>query len=134
MSVDDGLRRLLRQHVRRVHWTSVETGHVQQGVPDLSGCGDGQEFWVECKSVRRGHAVKFRPGQPGWLLAHERHGGRTFVAVRRRTETGDDLVLYRGHAARELVDRGLLAPGRVGEWSGGPAKWDWTAVRVALVG
>ena len=134
MSVDDGLRALFRANLRKgFHWQSVETGFTSRGVPDSNCCCvPGVEFWVEFKSVRRGWAVKIRPEQVGWLLTRERHGGRTFVAVRRRVEGADELYVYRGSVARDLKDRGLLAVPLL-RCSGGPSRWDWDAVSSILV-
>lgn len=134
MSVDDGLRALFRSHLKKVHWTTVETGMVQRGAPDLYGA-DGATFWVECKSVRRGWAVRFQPAQIGWLLSHARHGGRSFVAVRRRPirERADELWMYDGKNARELRDDGLRAnvsPLLVERL--GPRLWDWGRVLSVL--
>lgn len=151
---DDGLRALLRKHVPPpVHWTSIETGLVQRGVPDLNGCADGRDFWVECKAVKRGWAVKVRPEQVAWLAARWRHGGRALLAVRRRTSMDDQLWLLAGWAAPHVAAGGLpywLAPGGpakapsgplwpardalLGCWGGNPARWPWQAVRAALLG
>ena len=132
MSVDDGLRVLFRKNIRQCHWQSVETGFTSRGVPDSNCCLQGSESWIEFKSVRRGWAVKMRPEQVGWLLTRERHGGRTFVAVRRRAQGADELYLYRGTSARDLKDRGLLTP-PILRCGGGPARWDWSAVEQTLV-
>jgi hypothetical protein len=128
---DDGLRALLRKNLRGVHWTTIETGAAQRGVPDLHGCCDGG-FWVECKSVRRGWRIKFQPSQVGWLLTEERHGGRTFVAVRRRVKAADELWLFSGQWARELHDDDMREALVFTVESGGPARWDWSRVAELL--
>jgi hypothetical protein len=135
LSADDGLRSLFRKNLSKIHWTSLETGLIQRGVPDLYGCSESQMFWIECKSVKRGWAIKFQPGQVGWLLAHARHGGTAFVAVRRRVdrEKIDELFIYEGKYAKELCDSGLRAsvPCLL-RTHGGPARWLWSAARLAL--
>lgn len=149
---DGDLRPIFRARVPPpVHWTSVETGGTGRGVPDSNFCADGVEGWIEYK-VTAGWSVTLRPEQIGWLTTRARHGGRVFVAVRRRCEEGprrdwaDDLYLLEGAAARELREQGLRqfavtknAPtarrqaGLLGVWSGGPSAWDWQAVRDVLV-
>lgn len=137
---DDGLRPLLHSGVAGVHWQAVETGLTGAGVPDSNGCAEGVEFWVESKATD-GWAVKFEVFQVGWHLRRTRHGGRTFVAVRRRHDGGprrgpavDELWLFAGAWVRELSDGGLLAAPPIGRWTGGPARWDWAEVRDLLLG
>lgn len=140
--VDDGLRSLFRQRLSEgVHWQSVESGLVERGIPDANYCvSGGAEGWIEFKATS-GLTVDLRPEQAGWLVTRARHGGRVYVAVRRRTAAGprrgpavDELLLYAGEYARELRDEGLRAPVPcLGSWSGGPSGWNWSAVRGLLV-
>lgn len=163
MSVDDGLRGLFRKHIPPpVDVLTVETGLTTQGVPDSNYCFPralgGIEVWVEHKSVRRGFAVRMRPEQVGWIERRVRHGGRVFVAIRRRLDGGrrveacDELWLYRGAGAEHLQRHGLapayhalrgdperrsgsrpsLPSAYVGSWGGGPGRWPWSVVRRAL--
>lgn len=154
MSIDDGLRSLFRKHVPPpIHWLSVEVSTGQRGVPDSNFCVPGEvasvpgvDGWIEFKSTR-GWEVTLRPEQVGWILTRERHGGRVFVAVRRRCEAGprrvaaDELWMFRGTAARELRDSGLRAGldggalpsgSLLGCWLGGPARWPWATIRGLL--
>lgn len=161
MSVDDGLRPLFRQHVPRpCHWTTIESGFTERGIPDANFCIPserqtrdglslpGYEGWIEMKATSKWE-VDLRPEQIGWLKTRARHGGRCFVAVRRRASAGprrgpavDQLWLFRGAAAAELKQFGFSSLVRgyeganplprdsyLGCWSGSPATWDWTAVR-----
>lgn len=130
--VDDGLRLIFRKNIRKAHWQSVETGYTSRGVPDSNCCIQSVDFWVEFKSVRRGWAVKMRPEQVAWLVTRERHGGRTFIAVRRRVSGADELWLYRGSDAREVMDAGLVHPPLLKE-TGGPARWKWDRIVDVLV-
>lgn len=139
--VDDGLRSLFNKHLPHPrHMQNVELGMTNQGVPDLYYCINGISGWVECKATPS-WGIGLRPSQIGWAVTHCRHGGRVLVAVRRRTAGGprtpaaDQLYLLRGHCARELRTGGLQwalsqPPGQVvlGMWSGGPTKWNWSAV------
>ena len=156
MRVDDGLRALLRRRLPPPgQFTTVETGgRGDDGVPDCYWIGCGIGVWIECKSARRGRAVSFRPGQLGWLLTYCRHGGRAVVAVRRRLirDPGvDELHLLAGADAEKLGSLGLPlapwddpparqgvrrlapAPRPLGQWRGGPARWDWDEIRTALL-
>lgn len=115
--VDDGLRLLLRRHVPPpVQWTTIETGFTQRGVPDLHGCADGADLWIECKAVRRGWQVEVRAEQVGWHVARHRCGGRSVLAVRRRVArpvAADELWLVAGWAAGALQEAGLSGAGAV---------------------
>jgi len=118
------------------HWQSVETWSTGRGVPDLNGCTDGVEFWVELKGTAT-NRVDLWPEQIGWLERRSRAGGRCFVAVRFRCLPGprrvaqDTLFLFRGADARWLLKEGLRGPQPLGQWS---QPWDWDAVRALLVG
>jgi hypothetical protein len=120
---DGELREIWRQHLKKFHWQSIESGSTGRGIPDSNYCVDGVEGWIENKKTD-GWAVGLRPEQVGWHLRRARAGGRTWVAVRRKR---DQLWIVRGSQAAELLERGLkgfLAP----SWEGGPAKWDWEAI------
>ena len=132
---------------------------------------DGRQGWIEHKATGA-WAVKFQPGQIGWLEAELRHGGTAFIAVRRiqksnrsprnasRVPAFDELWLLPGWVADTLASEGLEAlwertaaggaratgtlpavspgfpcnsPAVLGRWYGGPAAWDWPAVRRLLL-
>src|SRR4051812_6825832 len=134
MSTDGGLRQIFQKHLPKVHWQSIET-LIGRGTPDMNGCIDGHEFWIENKSTR-GWAVIFEIGQVAWHERRLRAGGRTFVAVRRLATAGprrgaavDELWLFPGKDARELEAFGLKGAATVLNYStGGPAKWDWESI------
>lgn len=136
MKPDDGLRGILRSHLGGIgHWISIETGASERGVPDTNICvRGGREVWIECKRATA-NAVRFKPGQPGWLFTRWRFGGVALVAVRQHAEAGarklarDDLYLVSGQYARELAVGGLSSVPHLGHWTGGPGKWDWSRIR-----
>lgn len=172
MAVDDGLRPIFRKFFPKpCHWQSIETGGTGLGVPDSNLCVpitssvasltpalarmreakvEGIEMWIEYKATS-GFTINLRPEQIGWHLTRTRHGGKTFVAVRRRCDEGrgrdpaDELWLFKGFAAAELKAGGLrslqppydvpaLPQGAfLGAWQGGPSRWDWDAVRLAVL-
>jgi hypothetical protein len=123
MANDGGLRKLFRKNLPQVHWTTIETGIVQRGVPDMHGTWKRRSFWIENKRAR-GWEVSLRPAQIGWLMRNARSGGKAFIAVRK----GDALWLLYGAHARALARGGLQGlPGAAlaGHWRGGPARWPW---------
>lgn len=130
---DGGLRSLFRKHLKEVDWQSIETA-VSRGVPDTNGCAFGAEFWIEFKATA-GWTVTLRPEQVAWLLRRSRAGGHTYVGVRRRCIAGprrqaaDELYLFPGCVARELLDGGLRGSATLlGVWGRGPAQWDWRGI------
>ena len=136
---DGNLRQLLQNHLPMIHWQSIET-LIGRGTPDMNGCLDGQEFWIENKATS-GWTVTFETGQVAWHERRFRAGGRTFIAVRRqaiagprRGEAVDELWLFRGQEARAVSLDGLKGKQPiVGIWHGGPARWDWGAIKGHLV-
>lgn len=142
MTVDGGLRPIFRKGLLPGHFQTIETGLVAGGVPDLNGCINGIEFWLEFKKTHA-WAVKVREEQVAWAETRARAGGRVFMAVRRyrpasaRNTPCDDLWLLTHDAARLLISgHGLnkLPSGIIlGIWQGGPAGWPWQKIRDLLV-
>jgi len=110
-----GLWKLVRANIKDADLQRLESGMTSRGIPDINGCKDGTEFWVELKYTTT-KKVAIRPEQVAWLLRRSKVGGRTFVLVK----TPKELYLYPGSLARELADDGLnVAPYHV---------WDIKAV------
>lgn len=132
--MDGGLRQLFKKHLPDVHWQAIETFITGSGVPDINGCLDGIEFWIENKFAKgkKRARVTFSPAQVGWIEQRLRHGGRVFIAVRHTTAQADTLYLLRGAAARELTVGETPEALAIGVWDGGPARWDWDAVKWLL--
>lgn len=141
MGIDGELRPIFRNRLRRgIHWQSVETGGTGLGIPDSNLCmTEGREGWMEFKQTEA-WSVGLSTEQVGWHLRRCAMGGRTWIAVRRWHTGGpkkgppvDELWLYRGDAASVLRSEGLKTDdGLLGRWHGGPARWDWDAVRGTL--
>jgi hypothetical protein len=131
MKRDGGLRGLFRQYLPEFHWTTIETGSVEGGVPDMNGCFNGIELWCEMK-LATGYAVEIRPQQVGWMLRRVRCGGRVFIAVRQRRKREDNLFLFSGAQVEELKAHGVRASS-LGLWHVGPARWAWPEVKTALL-
>jgi hypothetical protein len=142
---DDGLRALVHRNLPQFHWQSVETGAISSGVPDSNYCFQGVEGWVEMKATD-GWAVTLRPEQIGWIARRVRAGGRVHVMVRRRHSGGarrgppvDELwVIHIRHDEdiRYLKLGGLRHAEKMATTlvlTGGPARWLWGSVAVALL-
>ncbi len=132
---DANLRQIFQRHLPEFHWQSVETWSTGRGVPDLNYCTRGVEGWVECKRTLA-WAVNMAPEQVGWIERRVRNGGRVYIAVRRITTAGprrgvavDELYLIPGGLVRAIDLRTVLAQ----RWSGGPARWDWSAISLRLL-
>lgn len=139
MSTDGGLRQLEMKHIQGCHWQPIETWSTGQGVPDINGCIDGIEFWIENKRTLA-WSVEFDAMQIAWIERRIRNGGRVFIAVRRLTVAGprkgkavDELHVFHGLFARTLAQGGLsAAPDAVVFGEGGPARWPWADFRALL--
>lgn len=124
---DGGLRAKLRALLPMVHWTTIESGFTEHGIPDLCGTHRGRVVWIECKRAK-GWAFVMRPAQVSWIRRNIRAGGRVVVAVGR----GKELWLVKGGAAAGGLRHDLrkLPPGAVlGTWAG---RWPAPRVLAAL--
>lgn len=135
---DGNLRQIFQKMLPEVHWQGVETWSTGQGVPDMNGCLQGHEFWIENK-VTSGWKVNFEVGQIAWAERRLRAGGVVFLAVRRKAPAGpirgdatDELWLFAGEQMRQISIEGIRNITPFGRWNGGPVRWDWSAVRAAL--
>jgi hypothetical protein len=128
---DGRLRLLFKSNLPKVDWCPLETGPTGRGVPDVNGCIGGIEFWIEFKKAEHWR-VTIRPEQIGWAERRMLHGGRVFCAVRCHAKGGDALWLYSGMALRRLKTLRIDEVNDLGNWPGGPAKWDWNLVATLL--
>lgn len=137
---DANLRQLEMKWLKNVHWQPIETWSTGQGVPDVNGCSNGVEAWIENKWTK-GWKVDTSPHQIAWIERRVRNGGRVFIAVRRLTVAGprkgkavDELYLFKGADVRLLAELGIgyckadFSEARsLLSCEGGPAAWDWNA-------
>jgi len=134
MATDGGLNMLLQSHLRfGWHWQRVETAALGAGVPDLNYCHGKFEGWLELKSCS-GWRVTLRPEQYAWISRRIRTGGNVFVAARRygKRPVTDELWLFCGCRAEQLLTNRLMVVQPLGCWYGGPAKWAWPEVAAVL--
>lgn len=142
MAIDGGLRKIFQAKLPQADWTSVETWSTGRGVPDVNYCFPGGiEGWIEFKQTSE-WKVDMRPEQVAWIERRVRHGGRIFIAVRRKTEAGprrgpprDELWIARGEHVRALAT-GELGKGYPGSYIGfnGPGRWLWSQIEAILKG
>jgi hypothetical protein len=148
--IDGGLSDLFRKNLPGFHFQRIETGGTGRGIPDTNyALTGGITGWIEYKWTD-GWAVTLMPEQIGWLMRRARMGCRGWIAVRKQTPEGprrgravDLLYMVPGEWAALAADHGLrrleafLRPDGSGmgpwRWGGGPANWDWAAVRGLLI-
>lgn len=129
---DGGLRQIFQRYMPTVHWQAIETGGTGRGIPDLNGCVDGREFWVELKATD-GWRVAIRPEQVAWIERRTRAGGNVTLAVRQRGAARDALWILDAQSPRRLINgERLSAIDPLGCWQGGPAMWNWPAIQSLL--
>jgi len=139
IATDGGLRNIFKKHIPEAHWQPVETWSTGQGVPDTNYCFGGAEGWIELKQTSSWR-VAVSPEQVAWAERRIRAGGRVLCGVRREALAGprrgdaqDKLYLYDGGKMRTLLTGSLLDCRRLYESGpGGPANWDWEAIRRLL--
>jgi hypothetical protein len=87
----------LKQGVPEAHWTRIETV-VGAGVPDLHGCWEGRDAWIELKMFH-GNRISVRTSQVSWHTNRLLHGGMAHFLARR----GDELWLLRSNVLVNLA-------------------------------
>jgi hypothetical protein len=134
--IDGGLCSLIQRYLRHWHWQRIETGGTGRGIPDMNGCSDGVEVWIETK-VTPGWKVVIRPEQVAWAERRFRAGGRVFLAVRQTGGRRDALWLLSPLAGRRLIVGDKLSDLSealvLGHWENGPGFWDWPRVEHILL-
>lgn len=109
--------KMVKEHLPLVHWQRIESGSTGRGVPDVNGCFQGAEFWVELK-VTTTNKVGLRPEQVAWHLLRTNAGGKTFIFVK----TAKEIYLFAGRNARDVADLGLKAEA-IGKYTGTFQDW-----------
>jgi hypothetical protein len=117
--------KVLRDGLTDVHWTRIESW-ASPGVPDVNGCADFGEFWIELKVIKN-NRIKLSPHQIAWHITRSRHGGRSFILAR---EAGrSPLILFSGQQAKELYDKKI---GEICPMAKIKHPYDWSMLRNAL--
>jgi Holliday junction resolvase len=115
----------LRDGLTDIHWTRIESW-ASPGVPDVNGCAEFGEFWIELKVIKN-NRIKLSPHQIAWHTLRTRHGGRSYILAREAART--PLILFSGQQAKELHDKkiGEISPMALIEHP-----YDWPRLRRAL--
>jgi hypothetical protein len=136
--IDGGLSQHFQKNLPLWDWQRVENSAVGRGVPDLNGCFNGTEVWIENKTTEA-WKVDLRPEQSAWAARRARAGGRVFIAVRRLCKAGprrpgaDELYLFGAHQGQDLITQSLKTVIPLGLWVGRPASWGWPAIQNLLL-
>lgn len=121
------VNKLIRRELPDVHWMRVENCACP-GTPDLNGCYNSKEVWIESKIISSpgGRKIPFRPSQLPWLKQAALLCRRVFVLVRR----GDDLRLWHCVKIDDLVRTGWDTHGTA--WEGRARAADWEKLQWRL--
>ena len=96
------LYQALKKNLPKVHWQRIETGALQQGVPDVNACYGGREFWLELKCTSNDQ-VSLSPFQCSWHMRRASAGGASWILV----SSPKALTPHRGVDALRLMDHGV---------------------------
>ena len=101
-STEKKLYQALKTNLPKVHWQRIETGALQQGVPDVNACYGGREFWLELKCTSNDR-VSLSPFQCSWHMRRATVGGASWILV----SSPKALTLQRGADALRLMEEGV---------------------------
>jgi Holliday junction resolvase len=119
------LWKALRDGITDIHWVRIESWS-SPGVPDVNGCAEFGEFWIELKVIKHKRVV-LSPHQIAWHITRSRHSGRSYILAREAART--PLFLFSGERAKDLVDLKIDEIPMIVEI---PHPYDWPRLRRAL--
>lgn len=124
MGKESNLYARVQKGLPMFHWQRFEDS-CSTGIPDLNGCDDGVEVWIEAKVADAKGRVDVRPAQIAWLTRRWAAGGLAWLLV----ERDDALRLYRGCDAADVA----LSSTAVLPWHRWPARrTPWESVRAYI--
>ena len=94
----------IKKNITKPHLIRVESNTIN-GIPDINGCWNGKEFWLELKSDKVGYP-KLSKWQIAWINKRIKHGG--IVIICNETLSERAVQLYRPLSA--ITDARLLKP------------------------
>ena len=94
----------IKKHITKPHLIRVESNTIN-GIPDINGCWNSKEFWIELKSDKVGYP-KLSKWQISWINKRIKHGG--IVIICNETLLKRSLELYR--PVSPITDPRLLKP------------------------
>lgn len=109
-----GARLSLAGH--RLHLVRMENA-IGSGQPDVNGCLDGVDFWIElkcCSLPKRDGLVRprFRPTQLPWIRRRHAAGSRVAVLLQIGAGSDGERYIYRNDALPALNDGVDIASAR----------------------
>lgn len=72
-------------------WQRIESAMTGSGIPDLNGCINGKEFWLELKI---GKVPRVEPQQIAWHTRAEAKGRNAFILTAWEDKYHEDKVHY----------------------------------------
>tara|TARA_Y100001973_G_C5157804_1_gene311818 strand:+ start:200 stop:592 length:393 start_codon:yes stop_codon:yes gene_type:complete len=103
MPKETTLYQSLRKNISQVHWQRIESP-MTQGTPDVNGCIQAKEFWLELK-IARGNKIKFSNFQCNWAQKRITAGGKVFALIQHNKNKW--IRLYHGLQFKGLQEQGL---------------------------
>ena len=94
----------IKKNITKPHLIRVESNTIN-GIPDINGCWNSKEFWIELKSDKVGYP-KLSKWQISWINKRIKHGG--IVIICNETLLQRSIELYRPVSA--FSDPRLLKP------------------------
>ena len=70
----------VKKGLKDAHLVRIES-RVGLGIPDVNGCIDGKDFWLELKVIK-GNSLRLSKFQKAWIYERLRVGGNVFVLAR----------------------------------------------------
>jgi len=97
-----------------VHWQSLESSVMGQGIPDLNGCCDGQEVWLELKYTKllKPSNISLEPMQVAWIYKRAKAGGNIWIALCQETKNFKPkfIYLWKGKDVQKIHSIGFNYP------------------------
>ena len=75
----------VKKALKDAHLVRIEN-KACPGVPDVNGCYNGVEFWIELKVIK-GNSLRLSKFQKAWIYERTKFGGKVFVLARPLTES-----------------------------------------------
>tara|TARA_Y100001938_G_scaffold134967_1_gene196046 strand:- start:756 stop:1163 length:408 start_codon:yes stop_codon:yes gene_type:complete len=119
------LWKALRDGITDIHWVRIESWS-SPGVPDVNGCAEFGEFWIELKVIKN-NRVLLSPHQVAWHLVRSRNCGHSFILAREAGRT--PLILFSGSKAKDLADKKIPEIAQIATI---PHPYDWSKLRGSL--
>jgi hypothetical protein len=93
-----------------VHWQSIESSATGQGIPDLNGCCQGQDVWLELKYTEhlKTKNIGLKPPQIAWIYKRAKAGGNVWIALYMQTKKRDVgfIYLWQGKKVQKVAEHG----------------------------